>query len=145
MVNEFYSGIGKRIEELFTEEERMTPVYFDELPQGFTAPCFFIKLLNTSLDLKLWNRYEFVTDFDVVYYPLKTPESDSDELNSVGYRLMLGMEYIEARGGYFRGTGLRYTVNDGVLHFFVSYHCFILKNGENSSLMMKLLQKYGLK
>lgn len=50
MVNDVYTGIAAELENSFDNPI----VYFDSLPQGFKAPCFFINLVDTRLEPKLW-------------------------------------------------------------------------------------------
>lgn len=142
MVNEVYTGIAERLESIFEDK---LPVYFDSLPQGFAAPCFFIQLLSASHELRLWNRYELVLNFDIMYFPMNERENDVIELNTRAYSLLYGLEYIPLDGGEVRGTDINYKIEDGVLHFFISYHIFILKTSERSPLMQRLVQQYGIK
>lgn len=145
MVNDFYTGVTTRIEELFSDNGERPRVYCDSLPQGFYPPCFFVTLVNVTNELSLWNRYILSMDFDIIYYPLKSPESDSEELNEVAYTLMYGLEYISVNGAFQRGTGLRYTIEDDVLHFFVTFKPFMLKKLKSSPTMNKLTQIYRYK
>lgn len=142
MVNEVYTGIAAELEKIFDDK---LPVFFDSLPQGFEAPCFFIKLLSANSELRLWNRYELVLNFDVLYLPIGERENVAHELNERAYGLIYGLEYITLEGAPIRGTDINYKIEDGVLHFFVSYHIFILKKSERSPLMKKLVQEYGIK
>lgn len=140
MVNDIYTSIATRVEELF----KRSTVYFNQLPQGFHAPCFFVKLVDCHCELKLYNRYEVELNFDIIYYP-KDEKHSAGELNGIGEEMLLGLEYIKYDNGLIRGTGMRYEVHDGVLHFFVSYKFFILRPINRGEFMQRLYQYQGLK
>jgi len=141
MVNKTYTGIAARLEKLFDEPI----VYFDKLPQGFTTPCFFIKLINTTRKQLLWKRSELKLDFDIIYYPDSLPEDAVTELNEAGYKLLWGLELITVDGSLLHGENLSYKIEDGVLHVLATYRLVILEIEEKGAKMESLTQQYRLK
>lgn len=142
MINAMYTAIAEKLESLF--EERPT-IYFDSLPQGFHAPCFFIKCVQTDLKQKLLNHYEMDFQFDVMYYPKDSDEDNVEELNSVGWLLSFGIEYIEFEGAPLRGTNISSRVTDDVQHVLITYPVFVRREMAKSPFMQKLIQLYQLK
>ena len=162
MVNQIYTAIAKKLEELFDEPL----IYFDPLPQTFKGPCSWVRLLKAEQNQLLYNRYKVNLDFDIMMYPsndeefIEEPNSvdtelnsvDTElksvvkELNSVGTELLHGIEYIVTEdGNYLRGTNISYEVQDGVLHFFISYILFTIVPYDRGVKMNKLIQQYKYK
>ena len=141
MVNRIYSAIAKKLEELFGEPL----IFFDHLPQTFNGPCFWVRLLKTEQNQLLYNRYKVTLDFDIMRYP-SNDEEFIEELNSVGTELLHGVEYIVTEdGNYLRGTNISYEVQDGVLHFFISYILLTIVPYDRGVKMNKLIQQYKYK
>lgn len=141
MVNQIYTAIAKKLEELFDEPL----IFFDQLPQTFSGPCFWVRLLKTEQNQLLYNRYKVNLDFDIMVYPSNDDEF-IEELNSVGTDLLHGVEYIVTEDGrYIRGTNISYEVQDGVLHFFISYILFTIVPYDRGVKMNKLIQQYKYK
>lgn len=141
MVNQIYTAIAKKLEELFDEPL----IYFNQLPQTFSGPCFWVRLLKTEQNQLLYNRYKVNLDFDIMMYP-SNDEEFTGELNSAGADLLHGIEYIVTEdGNYLRGTNISYEVQDGVLHFFISYILFTIVPYDRGVKMNKLIQQYKYK
>ena len=141
MVNQIYTAIAKKLEELFDEPL----IFFDQLPQGFSGPCFWVRLLKAEQNQLLYNRYKVTLDFDIMMYP-SNDEEFIEELNSVGTELLHGIEYIVTEDGtYLRGTNISYEVQDGVLHFFISYILFTAVPYDRGVKMNKSIQQYKYK
>ena len=141
MVNQIYTAIAKKLEELFDEPL----IFFNQLPQTFERPCFWVRLLKAEQNQLLYNRYKVTLDFDIMMYP-SNDEEFIEELNSVGTELLHGIEYIVTEDGtYLRGTNISYEVQDGVLHFFISYILFTIVPYDRGVKMNKLIQQYKYK
>lgn len=155
MVNQIYSAIAKKLEELFDEPL----IFFDPLPQTFSGPCFWVRLLKAEQNQLLYNRYKVTLDFDIMMYPTNDEEFIEElngvgtelphrieELNGVGTELLHGLEYIVTEdGNCLRGTNISYEVQDGVLHFFISYILFTIVPYDRGVKMNKLIQQYKYK
>lgn len=141
MINSTYTGISQKLEQLYDDPT----VYFDKLPQNFSAPCFFVKLINSTRKPCLWKRSELKLDFDIMYYPAGEPEDVVSELNDVGYKLLWGLEFIPINESILRGTDLNYKIEDSVLHFFATYRMMIVEVEDAVPKMESLAQQYRIK
>ena len=141
MINSTYTGIAEKLEQLYDNPM----VYFDKLPQNFSAPCFFVKLINSTRKPCLWKRSELKLDFDIMYYPESNEEDVISELNDVGYKLLWGLEFIKINESTIRSTDISYKIEDSVLHFLATYHMMILEVTDKVSKMESLTQKYRVK
>lgn len=141
MLNEVYTAIAARMEELF---DTRPVIYFDSLPQNFQAPCFFINLLHASVKPHLYNRYELQLDFDILYFPQSEKEDNVTELNEMAYLLAFGLEYVKLSDGLLRGSDIHSRVADDVLHFLITYRVFVRKKLEELPLMHNLIQTYKI-
>lgn len=118
MIVTILEGVAKRLKENFPKMR----VYVDEVRQGLNPPCFLVTVLEPSRARLVgqWWRQEQL--FDVQYFP-KT--EDTNELYAIGSGLFDTLETIALPDGGLRGTGLRFDITDGVLHFFVKYTVFL--------------------
>lgn len=141
MVNQVYTAIAKKLEEMYEEPV----IFFDRLPQTFNGPCFWVRLLRTEQVQLLNNHYRVNLSFDVMLYPT-SDDVFIDELNSAGACLLHGLEYITLdEGKLCRGTNISYEVQDGVLHFFVAYTLYTVVPYDRGVKMNKLIQQYKYK
>lgn len=141
MVNEITTAISQRLNDVFNQAYE---VHIDKLPQGFKEPCFFILTLQANQKQIVGDRYFRAHSFDIHYYP-QVIESPARELNEVADRLWMTLEYINLVDGPICGTDMRCTIEDDVLHFFVNYNSFMLKQRDPSSRMRSLKQTQRIK
>lgn len=141
MVNEITIAISQRLDDVFGEDYE---VHIDELPQGFTEPCFFILTLQATQKQIVSDRYFREHSFDIHYFP-RDADCPARELNEVADRLWMVLEYIHLDDGPIRGTEMRRTIEDGILHFFVNYNAFMLKQSEPIPRMRTLKQTQKIK
>ena len=142
MIDYLINGIAEAINKEF-ESAR---IYTEELKQGFKEPCFFIRNIARSHELFLGKRYFRRNDFCVSYFPEESLASRG-ECHSVAEKLMLCLEHILSNGEPVRGNSIHYEIEDGVLHFFVSYNGFlyVLPPREEIDLMQDLTVYYSIK
>lgn len=133
MIQEIKNGIAEKLYDAYEYG-----IFFDELEQGFTAPCFWV--VNTSvIHTHVVNRrYMQVNNFDIHYFP-ENP-ADTSELEAVAEVLTFALEYINAGDGQLRGENMSYEIQDGVLHFNVTYRNWIWKLKEEVPKMQTLTQ-----
>lgn len=134
-MNDIVAGISQALRTAFGKEYR---IYRDEVEQGFQEPCFFIALLRTSMRQEVGRRYFCSRSFDIHYYP--PPQKYAQPIGEVADMLPLVLEYIEVGGDMMRGTKMNAEVQDGVLHFFVSYDTFIVKPSARPETMLTYTQ-----
>nr|WP_313506874.1 hypothetical protein [Brevibacillus laterosporus] len=115
-------------------------VYGERLPQGFKEPCFFVLMLEGSQDKELDRRYKRFHPFDIHYFT-----SSNSERYEVAEKLTDILGLIEMQGKPIRGTKMRHTIVDDVLHFFVDYNFYVLRPKPVVLTMQKLMIEGGLK
>ncbi|MGG0756712.1 phage tail terminator family protein [Brevibacillus laterosporus] len=115
-------------------------VYGEQLPQGFKEPCFFVLMLESSQDKELDRRYKRFHPFDIHYFA-----SSNSERYEVAEKLTDILGLIEMQGKPIRGTKMRHTIVDDVLHFFVDYNFYVVRPKPVVPTMQKLKIEGGLK
>lgn len=123
MVNKIIDGISIKIDELFGET---CCIYSEDIEQGFNEPCFFISLLQPRTTQRLGNRSYREYNFDIHYFPSLSNEKNK-EMNNVSEMLMTELEYINV-DGLIRGNKIHSEVVNNVLHFYIKYSAFVIKN-----------------
>ena len=141
MVNDILNAINNKIYETFGDEYEICN---NELKQDFKEPCFFVLNLKVTNNLVIRNRYQRVYFFDIQYMP-KSEKAAAQEINDVAEKLMQEMEYITVSDSLIRGTDMSYETPDNVLHFFVSYNVFMIKQLDTEPVMEILKQTQHLK
>ena len=118
IVNEIVEGVSRRLNETFGDGYR---IYQNDVRQGLLEPCFFLAVLAPSQQPYLGRRRKVTVPLDVHFFP--EDEGDNRELTLVGDLLFSALEFISTTDGVdlFRGRQMRYEIQDGVLHFFVTY------------------------
>ena len=120
-------------------------IYQDILPMGYKAPCFFVNHVDTQVQLKLFNRYRLVANYDITYHPAER-KFNSKEFSEVVEKMTYGLELVQLEdGSYVRGSNIRYEVQDSVLHFFITFDFFAIRAKDRGTKMQVLHQRYGLK
>lgn len=101
-------------------------IYSEKIEQGFNEPCFFIKVINSSQDKQLNNRYKRTLFFDIHYFSDKEDDLNKDCLD-IANNLYITLEYAEIEGHKYRALKMNHKVVDGVLHFMLQFNYNILK------------------
>jgi hypothetical protein len=117
-----------------------TPVYGEQIKQGFTEPCFFVKLLEGAQEKQLGRRRKRHHTFDIHYFG-----STNAALHDMADQLYTCLEYIEAGGALCRGTDTTHEIVDGVLHFFVQYKLHVMSERPADPVLQSLEQRGGLR
>ncbi len=134
-------ALSKGLEGIFNN----SCIYQDMLPMGYRSPCFFVNHVDTQVQLKLFNRYRVVANYDITYHPAKR-KFNSEEFSEVVEKMTYGLELVQLEdGNYVRGSNIRYEVQDSVLHFFITFDFFVIRAKDRGIKMEKLYQRYGLK
>lgn len=95
-------------------------VYTESIEQGFTEPCFAIRLLSETVQQYPGGRTLLSPHFDVRYFPREGPRM-REECRAVAGKLALLLRVLPGVGG----TDIESEITDDVLHFFVSYPHFV--------------------
>lgn len=118
-------------------------IYSDQVEQGLKTPCFLIFPVSSSREHVIGNRYEERLPYDIHYFPQK--RNHRSELNEVLGRLYGALEYITVLGSLIRGKNMNAQVTEGVLHFFVDYDRFLIKQEAAAEKMEDLIVKVDRK
>ena len=123
MTNEIIRAVSIALNAEFGDDYK---IYGEEIKQGLKEPCFFVQCLEPTTELFIGRRYEKTTPLCIQYFPQsrRTPET---ECNEVAERLMWCLEYITMDGKPYRGTKMKYSIEDDVLNFFVNFDFFVRK------------------
>lgn len=115
-------------------------VYGEEIKQGLTAPCFFVKLFPVAQDREVGRRYKRMHAFDIHYFG-----NSNDDMHDTAESLYDCMEYIEINRSTFRGVKMRHEIVDDVLHFFVDYDFHVMRQKPKAVKMQTLKQEGYIK
>lgn len=134
-------ALSKKLEEIFDSPT----IYHDMLPMGYEAPCFFISNVDTQVSLFMYDRYRMTVNYDITYHPNER-KFYTAEFSKVGNLMSFGLEYIDLEDNKpLRGSNIRYEVQDGVLHFFITFDFFVRQYKGRGEYMQKLTQVYSIK
>ncbi|WP_039944490.1 phage tail terminator family protein [Thermicanus aegyptius] len=118
------------------------PIMGEEIKQGLTLPCFFVKLLEPEHTQELGRRFIRYHPFDVHYF---APERRNEDMYAMAERLTETLQWIAVAGRLVRGTGMRFEIVDEVLHFFVEYNFHVWAPKPVDPVMKALDVKEGIK
>lgn len=142
-INEYsiIEGIAKKLNLNFGSDHA---IYDEDVPQGFTEPCFSIVHIRTETIAKLPPRYMKRSAFDIHFFP--KPDGDEwthkkKQMYFMARNLTLCLEYINVLDNLLRGSKMRYEIVDGVLHFFVNYDYPVLILNDDESVRMTNLKQ----
>lgn len=103
----------------------------DSVDQGLTAPAFIVLLPSADSARQPNNRWRKRTRFDVIYFPTVGRE----ECYDVADNLAQVLDVITLPSGdKLRGSDVNFTVDDDVLHFFISYNYFAYEENAEESM-----------
>ena len=139
MINNIIKGISNAIYAEFGSEY---DIYTDNVKQGFSEPCFFIKALNPSNNMYLGNRRKLTNPFVIQYFPKS--EKVQTECNDVSDRLMNILDIITVDEDKVIGSNLQCQVTDNVLTCTVNYNFFGYKNVTKEPTFEDIKVKGGL-
>lgn len=150
MINSIIAGIASGIIKKFGKN---TVIYSEDVKQGLSLPCFFIKNLNSEKKQGLGDRMKFINSFVIQYFP-KTNRK-SEDMNVISDKLFDCLEFISAGEKVIRGTDMHtekssgvilnghstaYENSNGVLNFYVNYN-FHARRDDDVFLMTTLTEK----
>ena len=133
MINKIISGISNK---LFENYGSKTEIYTESVVQNMAEPCFLINHIESDMDMIINPRYYFNSRFDILYF-----SNEFDKYNdcmTVGCALFSVLEYIPFDNGVIRGTNMRMTFNDDILHFYVDYNLLVSNNLDTVDKMQEI-------
>lgn len=110
--------------------------YDEKKKQGFTEPCFFIKVLNSAQDKEFNISYKRHVVYDIHYFSDK--EEINTDCNNMADKLYEVLEYINVNGSLYRANKMAHEIIDDVLHFKLNFDYRVIKEVEKPAKMQKL-------
>lgn len=123
------TGIFKALEQAFPDMHR----YGEEIKEGLTPPCFFVKFLEPVHTHELNRRYSREVPVDVHFFAKTNAERlmMAEQLTSV-------LESIQVNSRPLYGIRMSWDIHDEVLHFFVTYRMQVWKPRPDDPAMQTL-------
>ncbi len=119
-------------------------IYRAEVQQGLQGPCFFIACGNPVIRLLRQDRYLQESQYCIRYVP--EPGVDEKEAcHETAERLFTCLRWLDCAGVPVMGTGMKYEVSDGILHFSVNYNTFRKRSGTPVAPMEELAAQVSAK
>ena len=138
MFSNIVDGISIKLNSIFGDGYE---IYSEDVEQGLTEPCFFIKSLPVQNRRLLGKRKQRTYSFVITYFP----KNNNAEMQDVAEKLLDGLEYIILiTGEIIRGHSLEAEIVDGLLQFSVQYVVF-LNDYENEESMETMESSVGVK
>lgn len=139
MFNDLIDAISKRLLEYFPES--VPNIYSENIEQGFSEPCFYISLINSTNKNKLGPGRSKRYKFDIMYF---NNNLGNDDLNTMGGKLSTVLEDIQIGDALIHGFDIEYEVKDNKLHFFVEYPVLASYEVEKVSKMASLKERIDI-
>lgn len=139
MFNDLIDAISKRLLEYFPES--VPNIYSENIEQGFSEPCFYISLINSTNKNKLGPGRSKRYKFDIMYF---NNNLGNDDLNTMGDKLSTVLEDIQIGDALIHGFDIEYEVKDNKLHFFVEYPALASYEVEKVSKMASLKERIDI-
>ena len=105
-------------------------------------PYFLVNMLEPTHTQELGRRYWRVHPFDVKYVALN---GDMADLCGKAEQLTDVLQSITISGRAARGTGMRFQIAEGALHFFVNYNFHVWAARPDEPFMANVEVREGLK
>lgn len=138
MISEIITAISLRLNEVYPN----ITVTMEQVEQGLQEPCFFIEVLEPIRTPLVGQRWQQDTLVDIHLFD---SEAENIQFYTIAEELFAYLEYITLPdGNMLRGTSMHFAVNDGVLHFFVTYTVFLYRKKEKEQMEVLHLEE-GLK
>lgn len=140
MENKIITGISQKLFETFGLDYK---IYTENVEQFLNPPCFYVELLQSSMQQIVSRRYRLENLFDIHFFTNENePKNDFRRVADVLYD---ALEYISVDNDLVRGLGMHYEIVDDVLHFFVSYNLILIKTIEPEDKMETLKTRGEIK
>lgn len=130
IANEIVKGISVALNTAFGDKYE---IYQSAVEQGLTEPCFLISVLSPSQTPYLGARRRLAIPLDVHYFPAQ--KGSSSEMMEIAEQLFAVLEFITLPdSSLVRAIQMNYEIQDGVLHFFITYSVFLTSFTEQTPL-----------
>ena len=119
MVNAVIAAVSNA---LYTEFGTDFRIYADNVEQNLERPCFFINVVRPGSLPGTIGRDKMSVPLVIQYFP--TSIGKRTECYSVGDRLFGCLKYPEYKDIVYRGSDMKFDINDDKLNFYVQYNFF---------------------
>lgn len=119
MVNKAIAAVSNALYNEFGSEFR---IYADNVEQNLVRPCFFINVIRPALLPGSIGRDKMSIPLVIQYFPRTVGKRL--ESYAVADQLFRCLKYPEYKDTMFRGTDLKFDINDDKLNFYVRYDFF---------------------
>ena len=140
MENKIITGISQKLFVTFGLDYK---IYTENVEQFLNPPCFYVELLQSSMQQIVSRRYRLENLFDIHFFTNENePKNDFRRVADILYD---ALEYISVDNDLVRGLNMHYEIVDDVLHFFVSYNLILIKTLEPEDKMETLKTRGEIK
>lgn len=128
MIKLLIESIAIALESAFGEG---VTIYWEDVEQDLKEPCFFIQCLEAGNNLFRGKRYYHTHQFCIQYFPAST-DTPRAECEAAAEQLYSALEWLalHEEETLLGGKKMRHKTVDGVLHFFVNYDLFVMKQAD---------------
>lgn len=119
MVDEVISAVSNALYAEFGSDYR---IYADNIEQNLVRPCFFINVVRPAILSGSIGRDKMSVPLVIQYFP--STLGKRTECYQVADRMFHCLKYPEFNSVVYRGTDLKYDINDDKLNFYVKYNFF---------------------
>lgn len=139
MVNDIIQGIAAAVAAVKNVE-----IYDSEAEQDFNPPCFFVQTLEFNQTPEPNARQRWMQPFDVIYFPVE--DENRQELYEYAEQLVQALNIITLPNERkLHGSNIKYQIQDGNLHVFVSYNVLLAPTDVPAEMMGSLQQTESVK
>lgn len=117
MLSDVISAVSNALYEEFGEQYR---IYADNVEQNLTRPCFFINVVRPALMHSTIGRDKMSVPLIIQYFP--TSVGKRMECYAVADQMFRCLKYPEYNDVMFRGTDMKFDIDDDKLNFRVQYN-----------------------
>lgn len=134
------SAIARKLAADFGSQTPAPKLYKEQILQNLVKPYFFIWIMDVSQE-KLMNRnYTLAYQMNIRYHPKDEDTATYETLSSVAIKLFETLSTIELpvltliddveveQLKPVVGSQMNYSINDGVLQFYVTYNLRVMKD-----------------
>ena len=126
MVSDVIAAVSNSLYKEFGSDYK---IYADNVEQGLTRPSFFINIIRPAVTERLMGRQYVSVPLVIQYFP--STLGKRSECYAVADRMFQCLKYPEFNDVVYRGTDLKYDINDDKLNFQVQYNFFAVVHDTN--------------
>lgn len=119
MVNDVIAAVSNTLYNEFGTDYK---IYADNVEQNLTRPSFFINIIRPAITERLMGRYYVSVPLVIQYFPSEIGKRM--ECYTVADKMIHCLRYPEYKDVMYRGTDIKYDINDDKLNFYVQYNFY---------------------